>query len=223
MMTGASATCEGKKLFMVKFNLSTSDTSSEESPTAGSSTALGSEVVSETAPAPAESMSRVAPGSSSNRAPFHVSGVFKRDQQLREVSGWRRVWVSLSRSAGVGDACCCEKARARRFVRHRSRVYVYDRSDAYKGGGVVASPPRQHCAVDGMEKDCTVPCLVYDFMEGDSYLDRLACRGSGALVSLTANERILVFSDVARGLAYLHLEVCHSRQEHKRAAGRSLP
>ncbi len=37
--------------------------------------------------------------------------------------------------------------------------------------------------------------------------DRLACRGSGALVPLTTNERILVLSDVARGLAYLHSEV----------------
>ena len=37
--------------------------------------------------------------------------------------------------------------------------------------------------------------------------DHLACRGSGALVPLTANERILVLSDVARGLTYLHSEV----------------
>ena len=42
------------------------------------------------------------------------------------------------------------------------------------------------------------PCLVYAFMEGDSLQDRLACRGSGALVQLTADERILC--DVARGL-----------------------
>ena len=51
------------------------------------------------------------------------------------------------------------------------------------------------------------PCLVYAFMEGGSLQDRLACRGSGALVPLTANERMLVLSDVARGLAYLHSEV----------------
>ena len=37
--------------------------------------------------------------------------------------------------------------------------------------------------------------------------DRLAYRGSGALLPLTANERILVLSDVARGLAYMHSEV----------------
>ena len=37
--------------------------------------------------------------------------------------------------------------------------------------------------------------------------DRLACRGSGALVPLTANERVLVLSDVARGVAYLNSEV----------------
>jgi interleukin-1 receptor-associated kinase 4 len=44
-------------------------------------------------------------------------------------------------------------------------------------------------------------------MEGGTLQDRLACRGSSALVPLTANERILVLSDVARGLAYLHSEV----------------
>jgi serine/threonine protein kinase len=44
-------------------------------------------------------------------------------------------------------------------------------------------------------------------MEGGSLQDRLACRGSGAAVPLTANERILVLSDIARGLAYLHSQV----------------
>jgi serine/threonine protein kinase len=42
-------------------------------------------------------------------------------------------------------------------------------------------------------------------MEGGSLQDRLACRGSG-VVQLTANERILVLSDVSRSLAYLHSE-----------------
>ena len=50
----------------------------------------------------------------------------------------------------------------------------------------------------GWSKDCMVPCLVYVFMEGDSLQDRLACRGSGASVQLTADERILC--DVSRGL-----------------------
>jgi interleukin-1 receptor-associated kinase 4 len=59
----------------------------------------------------------------------------------------------------------------------------------------------------GWSKDGMAPCLVYAFMEGGSLQDRLACRGSGALVLLTVNERILVLSDVARGLAYLHSEV----------------
>jgi interleukin-1 receptor-associated kinase 4 len=58
----------------------------------------------------------------------------------------------------------------------------------------------------GSSKDGMAPCLVYAFMEGGSLQDRLACRGSGA-VPLTASERILVLSDVARGLAYLHSEV----------------
>jgi serine/threonine protein kinase len=60
----------------------------------------------------------------------------------------------------------------------------------------------------GWSKDGMAPCLVYALMEGGSLQDRLACRGSGAfVVPLTANERILVLSDVARGLAYLHSEV----------------
>ena len=60
----------------------------------------------------------------------------------------------------------------------------------------------------GSSKDGMAPCLVYALMEGGSLQDRLACRGSGAsAVPLTANERIIVLSDVARGLAYLHLEV----------------
>jgi serine/threonine protein kinase len=58
----------------------------------------------------------------------------------------------------------------------------------------------------GSSKDGMAPCLVYALMEGGSLQDRLACRGSGA-VPLTANERILVLCDVARGLAYLHSEV----------------
>ncbi len=58
----------------------------------------------------------------------------------------------------------------------------------------------------GSSKDGMTPCLVYVLMEGGSLLDRLAC-GSGAFVPLTVNERILLLSDVARGLAYLHSEV----------------
>ncbi len=58
----------------------------------------------------------------------------------------------------------------------------------------------------GWSRDGMSPCLVYAFMDGGSLQDRLACRGSGA-VPLTANERILLLCDVARGLAYLHSEV----------------
>jgi interleukin-1 receptor-associated kinase 4 len=54
-------------------------------------------------------------------------------------------------------------------------------------------------------------------MESGSLQDRLACRGSGALVPLTANERILVLSDVARGLVYLHSEVCVIHRDVKSA------
>ncbi len=47
--------------------------------------------------------------------------------------------------------------------------------------------------------------------------DRLPCRGSGALVSLTVNERVLVLSDDTRGLAYLHSEVCVIHRDVKSA------
>ena len=52
---------EAESMFWAKFNLSPSDVSSGEAPTAGSTTALGPAAVSEEAPAPAESMSRAAP------------------------------------------------------------------------------------------------------------------------------------------------------------------
>ena len=58
LMSGAAATSEGEKLFMAKFNLSRSDTSSGDATTAGSSTAPKPAAVPEEAPAPAESMSR---------------------------------------------------------------------------------------------------------------------------------------------------------------------
>jgi interleukin-1 receptor-associated kinase 4 len=58
----------------------------------------------------------------------------------------------------------------------------------------------------GWSKDGFATCLVYALMEGGSLQDSLACRGSDA-VPLTANERILVLSDFARSLAYLHSEM----------------
>ncbi len=62
-----------------------------------------------------------------------------------------------------------------------------------------------------------VPCLVYDLMEGGSLQARLACRSSGALVPLTANERILVLADVVRGLTCLHSEVLVIHRDVKSA------
>jgi len=60
----------------------------------------------------------------------------------------------------------------------------------------------------GSSTDGAVPCLVYALMEGGSLQDRLACSvGDVAHAALTSNERILVLSDVARGLAFLHFEV----------------
>jgi serine/threonine protein kinase len=54
----------------------------------------------------------------------------------------------------------------------------------------------------GWSDDCDAPCLVYALMVGGSLEDRLSCKhGAEPLKSI---ERILVLSDVARGLAYLH-------------------
>ena len=58
----------------------------------------------------------------------------------------------------------------------------------------------------GWSKDGMAPCLVYALMKGGSLQDRLACRDNVS-VPLTANERILVLSDVARGIPYLYSEV----------------
>ena len=60
---------EAESLFWAKFNLSPSDVSSGEAPTAGG-TALGPAAVSEEAPAPAESMSRAAPAAAGAVARF---------------------------------------------------------------------------------------------------------------------------------------------------------
>ena len=56
----------------------------------------------------------------------------------------------------------------------------------------------------GSSTDGEAPCLVYTLMEDGSLQDRLACSGVSGVV-LTAREGIMVLSDVARGLAYLHL------------------
>ncbi len=202
MMSGAAATCEGEKLFMAKFNLWPSDTSSGEVPTTGSSTALGPAAVPEEAPAPAESMSRAAPA-----AGLRFTYQFQKRPTTSRSGGRRRVWVSLSRSAGGGDACCCKKARARRFARRRRRVPVYCRSDAYRSGGAVASPPRQHRAADGIEQRRHGALLGLRLDGGRQLAGPSGVQRQRCLVPLTSNERILVLSDVARGLAYLHSEV----------------
>jgi serine/threonine protein kinase len=56
----------------------------------------------------------------------------------------------------------------------------------------------------GWSEEAT-PCVVYALMEGGSLEERLACTGGCA--PLTASERMIVLSDVARGLAFLHTEV----------------
>ena len=62
----------------------------------------------------------------------------------------------------------------------------------------------------GWSADGVAPCLVYAFCEGGALEDRLAHRIADH-PSLTARERILILSDVARGLAYLHqmLDLIH--------------
>ena len=54
----------------------------------------------------------------------------------------------------------------------------------------------------GWSDDGDAPCLVYALMVGGSLEDRLSCKHGAE--ALNSNERILVLSDVARGLAYLH-------------------
>ena len=55
----------------------------------------------------------------------------------------------------------------------------------------------------GWSVDGPTPCLVYALMEGGALEDRLARRGSWP--PLQSSERVVILSDVARGLAYLHI------------------
>jgi serine/threonine protein kinase len=145
--------------------------------------------------------------SSRDRAPFHVSVPFKSDQQLREAAG----------GGGCGSAFQGVLAAETRVAVKRLELDVaagagaagLSMTDQMRTEVEVLSPVQHVNVVQlmGWSKDGMAPCLVYALMEGGSLQDRLACRGSGALVPLTANERILVLSDVARGLAYLHSEV----------------
>ena len=62
----------------------------------------------------------------------------------------------------------------------------------------------------GSALDGPQPCLVYALMVGGALDDRLA--RSGGRRTLTASERILIVSDVARGLAHLHT---HAKVVHR--------
>ena len=66
----------------------------------------------------------------------------------------------------------------------------------------------------GLAVDGPQPCLVYAHMEGGALDDRLK-RANGRR-ALTANERILVLSDIARGLAYLHACQGHPQRRQVR-------
>jgi hypothetical protein len=85
----------GEELFMAKFNLWPSDTSSGEAPTAGSSTALGPAAVPEEVPAPAESMSRAAPaaGGAGPRYTYQYLSIATKNFEKR-----------LGRRTGVGQS-----------------------------------------------------------------------------------------------------------------------
>jgi hypothetical protein len=91
-------------------------------------------------------------GAHQQQGPFsRISPFQKRPTTSR--SGWAAEgMVSLSMSAGGGDACCRETARARRFAGRRISGAIYDRSDAYRGGGAVARAAHQHRAADGIEQ-----------------------------------------------------------------------
>ncbi len=197
---------ETESLFWAKFNLSPSDVSSGEAPTAGG-TALGPAAVSEEAPAPAESMSRAAPAAAGAgpRYTYQSLSIATNNFEKRLGGGgcgsvFQGVLASgtlvavkrleLGVAAGGGAAGLSMTDQMRTEVEVLSQV--------------------QHVNIVpllGWSKDGMAPCLVYALMEGGSLLDRLACTGSGALVPLRANERVLVLSDVARGLAYLYSEV----------------
>ena len=73
----------------------------------------------------------------------------------------------------------------------------------------------------GWSKDGMAPCLVYQRLYGGRQLAGPSCvqvcSVSGALVPLTVNEGMLVLSDVARGLAYLHSDVCVIHRDVKSA------
>jgi hypothetical protein len=69
----------------------------------------------------------------------------------------------------------------------------------------------------GWSNDGEAPCLVYALVAGGSLQDRLMCCENG--VPITAKERILVLSDVLRGLAYLHAEVRVIHRDVKSGSG----
>jgi hypothetical protein len=68
----------------------------------------------------------------------------------------------------------------------------------------------------GWSNDGEAPCLVYALAAGDNLQDRLMYCANG--VPLTSKERILVLSDVLRGLAYLHAEVRVNHRDVKSAS-----
>ena len=196
LMSGAAATCEGEKLFMAKFNLSRSDTSSGEAPTAGSSTALGPAAVPEEAPAPAESMSR---------AVSAVLGV-----------GLRYSYHSLSKATNnfekrLGGGECGSVFQGVLAAGTRVAVKRLELDGLPgAGGGCLSMADQMRTEVEvlsqvhhvnivqlmGWSKDGMAPCLVYAFMEGGSLQDRLACRGRCVSFTVTSRAQTCCWTEI---------------------------
>ena len=68
----------------------------------------------------------------------------------------------------------------------------------------------------GWSVDGPSPCLVYALMEGGALEDRLA-RREASRPTLTSHERLVILSDVARGLAYLHAQLKITHRDVKSA------
>ena len=160
-MSGGVTTCQGEKLFMVQFNFQTitfryiSRRSSDSwfQHCSGSISSVRRSTRTRRKHVVRCVIRR------RDRVPLHVSVSVNNDQQLREAAGRWGVWVRLSRSVGVGDACCCEKARGRCDGRRKSNRDIYDRSNTYRGEGVVTSAARQHRVTAGIEQGRHVALL----------------------------------------------------------------
>jgi len=198
---------DAESFFLAKFNLSPSDVSSGAAWT--DTTALGPAAAPEEESAPGESMSRTAPPAPAARTvvcfTYQALSIATNNFEKRLGSGG---CGSVFQGVLVSGTCVAVKRLELDVVPGAGQGWLSQMGDQMRTEVEVLSQVQHVNIVPllGSSKDGMAACLVYAFMEGGSLQDRLACRGSGA-VPLTANERILLLSDVARGLAYLHSEV----------------